>query len=179
MLELFRSRRNVLAKPDIITCNSVLNACAYDTAETEKEKAAIMDIVVKTLENFQSSAPKFGWPNHLTYANTLQAIDKHVIDPPRRADLAEATFWQCCQKGLVSIPVVTSLHRALSWNRFAALLSEALQSSEGEALHFNWRLLPRDWTRFAPQPKERRDSRPSQKQPSRSNKSKPSTIRHA
>ena len=177
MLGLFRSRRNVLAKPDIITCNSVLNACAFDAAETDVERAAIMDIVVKIVEDFQSSAPKFGWPNHITYANTLQSIHKHVVDPRKRADLAETTFWQCCQKSLVSVPVVTSLHRALPWERFADLMSEAVLSGEGEPLHFNWSLLPREWTRFAPKPKERRDSRPSQKRPSRSNSFKPSNSR--
>jgi hypothetical protein len=177
MLDLFKSRRNVLAKPDIITCNSVLNACAYDNAETDQERAAIMDVVVKTLEDFQSSAPKFGWTNHLTYANTLQAIQKHVVDPLKRAELAEATFWQCCKNGHVSVPVVTSLHRALPWKRFFDLMSDAIQSGEGEPLHFNWKRLPREWTRFAPQPNERRDSRPSQKRPSRSPGSNPSTMR--
>lgn len=182
MLDLYQSRRNVFAKPDIITCNSVLNACAYEAVDTEQERAAIMDVVVKTLEDFQSRAPKFGWPNHVTYANTLQAIDKHVADPQKRAELAEVTFWQCCKHGHVSVPVVTSLYRAclpLSWQRFANLMSDAIQSGENEPLHFNWRRLPREWTRFAPQPKDRRDSRPSQKRaPSRSSPIfKPSTLR--
>lgn len=178
MLSLFNSRRNSLAKPDIITCNSVLNACAYDRADSEEEREVIMDIVAQTLEDFQTSAPKYGWPNHISYANTLQAIERHVLDPQKRADMAESTFWQCCRSGQVSVLVVTSLHRTLSpWKRFAELMGDALSSTEGKNLHFNWRRLPKEWTRFAPPPKQRRSSRPSQKQSSRSHNARPSMLR--
>jgi hypothetical protein len=178
MLKLYHSRQNVLARPDIITCNSVLNACAFDDASTDEDRGKIMQIVVKIVEDFQSNAPKFGWPNHITYSNTLLAIQKHVVDPQKRIEMAETTFWQCCHKGLVSVPVVTNLHQALPWERFADVMGDALLSSENEALHFNWKSLPTGWTRYSPQPKERRVSRPSPKQPSRSQpSSKPSTTR--
>jgi len=178
MLDLYKSRKNILARPDIITCNSVLNACAFDQADSAEERAAIMDIVARTLEDFQASAPKYGWPNHLSYANTLKSIEKHVRDPEMRSEMAEATFWQCCKNGHVSVLVVTCLYRTLTpWIRFAELMGDALYSAQGENLHFNWRRLPREWTRFAPQPKERRNSRPSQKQSSRSRNARPSMLR--
>lgn len=165
MLELYTSGKNVLAKPDIITCNGVLNACVFDRADTENERTIILNIVATTLEAFQSNAPKFGWPNHLTYAHTLQAIEKHVQDPQKRANMAESTFSQCCQSGQVSVLVVTCLHRALTpWKRFEELMGNALTTNENEKLYFDWRCLPKEWTRFAPQPKEKRNSRPSAKQ---------------
>lgn len=177
MMELYKSRTNVLARPDIITCNSVLNACAFDHADSDDERASILNIVARTLEEFQSSAPKFGWPNHLSYAFALNAIEKHVLDPQKRADMAEAIFWHCCRSGHVSVLVVTRLHRTLSWKRFAELLGDALSSSAEEKLHFNYRRLPKEWTRFAPQSNERRDSRPSKKQFSRSQNARPSMLR--
>jgi hypothetical protein len=177
MMSLYESRKNVDAKPDIITCNSVLNACAYEEVETESERDAIMGVVVKTLEAFQSSAPKFGWPNHISYATTLIAISKHVMDSEKRADMAEATFWQCCQRGHVSVLVVSCLHRVLPWDRFSSIMGKALSSGEGEDLHFHFRGLPEEWTRFAPQTKERRESRPSRKRPVGSQGSMPSIAR--
>jgi len=178
MMELYISRKNVLARPDIITCNSVLNACAFDHADSDDERAFILNIVAQTLEDFQTSAPKFGWPNHLSYAYALNAIEKHVLDPQKRAEMAEAIFWQCCQSGHVSVLVVTCLHRTLSpWKRFAELLGDALSSSAGEKLHFNYRRLPKEWTRHAPQSNERRYSRPSPKQFSRSQNARPSMLR--
>jgi hypothetical protein len=62
MLHLYRSRKNPDAKPDIITCNSVLNACAFEDVETAAEHAAIMNVAVQILEDFQSSTPTFGRP---------------------------------------------------------------------------------------------------------------------
>lgn len=162
MLELYKSRRNILAKPDIVTCNAVLNACVYDEANTDTERHTLMKIVVATLHDFQASAPKFGRPDHLSYSNTLQAIARHVTDSKTRADLAEATFWQCCKDGHVSVLVVTCLHRAMiPWKRFSSLLGDALVSGEGESLVFHWRRLPKEWTRYAPRPKPRRTRRTS------------------
>jgi hypothetical protein len=170
MLHLYKSRENPDAKPDIITCNSVLNSCAFEEAETASEHAAIMNVAVHILEDFQSATPTFGRPNHITYANTLRCIEKHMLpaqddeDESQRCDLAEATFWQCCQIGGVSVLVVTNLALVLPWDRLKKVLGPALLSLSGENLRFGWRRLPREWTKYAPQPKERRDSRPSRKQ---------------
>jgi hypothetical protein len=164
MLELHKTRRNVIAKPDIVTCNSLLNACTYDTATTKQEKAAIMEIVVKTLENVERKAPKLGWPDHLTYAHVLRAIENHVVEGAhRRTELAESVFWECCRRGLVSVPVVTSLYRVLPWERFSDILDCAVHSGQGEPLRFNWKLLPIEWTRYAPRPNQHQESRPSSK----------------
>ena len=178
MLELYTSRKNVLAKPDIITCNSVLNACVFECADTESERTAILNIVASTLEAFQSNAPRFGWPNHLTYAHALQAIENHVQDPQTRANMAETIFSQCCQSGQVSVLVVTCLHRTLTpWKRFAQLLGDALSSNENEKLYFDWKRLPKAWTRFAPPPKEKRNSKPSAKQFSNVQSARASVLR--
>jgi pentatricopeptide repeat protein len=177
MLNLYKTRKNVHAKPDIITCNSVLNACAYEHVDTDEEMEAIMNVLVRTLEDFQSSAPKFGWPNHITYGNTLLAISEHVLDTERRSEMAETTFWQCCRSGNVSVLVITALHRALPWGRFSSLLGEALLSTEGEHLHFNWYRLPSEWRKYAPRPKDRWQSQPSRKRRSGPEEAKPSMAR--
>ena len=71
MRKLYESGRNLDVKPDIITCNSILNACAFEDAVSETESAIVMEVVAKTLEDFQSAAPNFGWPNFLTYSHVL------------------------------------------------------------------------------------------------------------
>lgn len=164
MLDLYKSGANISVKPDIITCNSILNACAYETAENDADRAAILNVVVRTLEEFQSRAPEFGWPNHITFSNVLLAIGKHTpIGGDKRVSLAEAAFWQCCQSGHVSVLVIKNLHSVLPWDRFSNLLGNALLSQQHESLHFNWKLLPQEWTRFSPRPKEKRNSPGSRK----------------
>jgi hypothetical protein len=172
MKHLYKSRKNPDAKPDIITCNSVLKACAFEEAETASEHDAIIYVAVQVLEDFQSVAPNFDSPNHITYANTLRSIEKHMLPAhddgkevdSQRCDLAEATFWQCCQIGGVSVLVVTNLALVLPWDRLKKILGSALWSMDGEKLRFGWWRLPREWTKYAPQPKERRDMRPSRKE---------------
>lgn len=104
MLKLYDSKLNRDMKPDIITCNSILNACAFDTPGTDMERAEIIDIVVQTLEDFQSSAPAFGWPNSLTYSHVLSAIANHMPMSDQRMDMAKATFWQVSGWSVLSIP---------------------------------------------------------------------------
>lgn len=174
MENLFESRTNTLAKPDIIACNAVLNACAFDPAASEADKTEIMEIVVDVLEMFQSVAPKFGWPNHISYVYTLQSIANHVTDPVKRGEMAEATFLQCCHQGHVSVPVILNLQKATDWPRFARLMGSALESKEGEQLLFIHKALPEEWTRFAPNQNHRRESRPGSK---RRNSFKPSLAR--
>lgn len=94
MIELFNSGKNTSAKPDIITCNSVLNACAFSKADSNLGKAELMEIVIKTFEIFQSSSPSYGYPDHSTYAQVLSAISKHMPEGDSRFDMAESTFWQ-------------------------------------------------------------------------------------
>lgn len=166
MLKAYRNGVNPQAKPDIIACNAILNACAYQDVRNDFEREEVMKIAVQTFEEFQSAAPRFGWPNHITYANMLMNINKHVLDPEKRSNLAEATFWQCCKNGHVSVLVLMNLRQALPWERFADLLGPALLSQENEALHFHFGLLPSEWTRFSPSPKEKRNS-PGRKQPSK------------
>jgi pentatricopeptide repeat protein len=162
MKRLYRSRDNVLAKPDIITCNSVLNACAFDDAKTDEERSAIMKIAVQTLEDFQRT-PRFGWPNHITYANMLLCMERHVLNAKQRVALAETTFWHCCERGLVSVLILNHLFRILPFERLSELLGDALTSAPGEDLRFDWQALPSGWTRYAPRPKVRQVSRPSPK----------------
>lgn len=177
MFDLYNRGRNPLAKPDIITCNSVLNSCVHDVAVSSVDRESIVDIVVKTLERFQSAAPQFGWPDHISYSATIQAIDRHVVDPSMRSKLAESTFWQCAKNGHVSVLVVTSLYKVLPRDRFAEILGDAFVATEEDnvGLHFHWNSLPLDWTRFAPSHKERRSSRPSLKRRS----TNPSVFRHS
>ena len=149
MITRSKSGRNYLATPDIITCNSVLNACAFEKATTAEERGVIVKIVVDTLETFQKATPRYGYPDHVTYAQVLYAISNQMEPGEEQYALAEATFWQCCQAGQVNAKVVNALEHALSWPRFAALMGSALKSRDGEKASFNLSLFPRTWTRHA------------------------------
>mmetsp|Transcript_10992 Transcript_10992/g.16192 ORF Transcript_10992/g.16192 Transcript_10992/m.16192 type:complete len:1021 (-) Transcript_10992:273-3335(-) len=106
MKELHESGANKDARPDLITCNSILNACAYTTGKIEtendsgwdnennndggaQERAEALDIAVQTLEEFQSVSPKLGRPNHITYGTMIMAITNLMT--PTQSSTADNT----------------------------------------------------------------------------------------
>lgn len=163
MIEVSESGQNVIATPDIITCNSVLNACAFEEVSTDSEREEVIKIVVATLELFQKQMPRYGYPDHATYAQVLLAIARLMPPDERRFGMAEATFWQCCRAGHVNVLVVSSLEQALSWSRFAALMGSALKSKEGEKTAYDLNLFPRSWIRHAQKKGSNDKSRASRK----------------
>jgi hypothetical protein len=168
MIGLGQSRKNPAAKPDIITCNSILNACAYSEASLDSERAELMDIVVQTYEIFQTAAPSYGNPDQITYAQVLLAISKLMEPDERRFKMAKTTFWQCCENGHLNPLVVTNLHLALDWSHFADVMGSCLKSKEGEKLRYDLFRLPREWTRNAPPPfRKHTASQPSRKRDQR------------
>lgn len=163
MIEVSDSGENILATPDVITCNSILNACAFDDGNNAEEHAEIMRVVVETLETFQRRIPKYGYPDHATFSQVLMAISRHLPPGDRRDDMAETTFWQCAHAGHVNSNVISSLYEALSWPRFSEVIGGALRSREGEKLVYNIKFFPKKWTRHAPQKTRVHPSRGSRK----------------
>ena len=163
MIEASNSGDNQLAKPDIITCNSVLNACAYEKVGSDSERAEIMEIVVNTLETFQKRIPMYGYPDHATYSQVLLSIANHMPPEEKRYEMAEATFWQCCQAGHASVLVISALEQTLPWSRFASVMGSALKSKEGEKTAYDLSLFPKSWTRHTPKRIRGDRSRPSRR----------------
>ena len=162
MINLYESGKNVDAKPDLITCNSVLNAVAFATdAAGSTENEELMEIAVKTADRFLTG--DFGKVNHVTFVNLLIAIARHMPRGHRRTALATTAFWQCCQTGNLAVPVVTALYKCLDWDDFKDHMGPALLSEQDEKLRFDLSRLPDSWTKGAPKPSEHRVSRPSRK----------------
>lgn len=176
MLNLYETGKNVDVKPDIITCNAVLNAAAFEDASNPADESAIVHIALKTYDWFQSRAPDFGWPNHITYASTLLVLARHLPQGPVRTQLTERVFVQCCESGHVSTLVVKHLSEAASFDTLVRLLGPALFSTRGEPIRFGLQKLPADYCRFAPRPNERRESRPGRRSSSRSATRRPSAL---
>ncbi len=109
MLNLYKSKENIDAKPDLITLNTLLNACAFSNVDDVEEAAEAVDIAIKAYELYQAEAPLFGVPNHLTYGTMLMIFNKLLPPNELRDDLMKNLFYECCDKGHVSGFVVVSL----------------------------------------------------------------------
>jgi hypothetical protein len=174
MMEALDSGKNPDLKPDITTCNSLLNACAFEKSETEADRAAAMETAIQSLEAFQALAPTYGWPNHMTFRNMLLTIGRQMPVSERHLDLAEATFWQCCKARHVSALVITHLQNAVDENRLKSVMGPALFVNRPDLFSNDIRQLPREWRRCAPQPRDK--SRQGQDRPRRTCNEKSSYV---
>jgi len=143
MMSLYKSGRLPDAKPDTVSFNSVLNACAYETERGDGE--GIMKIVVQVFELLNSS-PEYGRPDQSTYVQVLASIAGHMDESDeKRTPMAEATFLQCASNGLVGPVVIPRLHAAVSRARFRQLMGPA-SKGRGDRLEFDVSELPPQWT---------------------------------
>jgi pentatricopeptide repeat protein len=155
MIDLAESRKLPNARPDIISFNSVLNACAYEKPDTQASTSEILEIATETYERLSSGKGEqsFGRPDLSTYIQMMINIINHIPRHDERRELmAEAVFFRCAEDGLVGPAIVSKLAFALSKPRFQSIMGEALDKekhNEGK-LVFDVSLLPQAWTAKLP-----------------------------
>ena len=162
MLALY-SKGNVDAKPDLITLNSLLNACAFTKREEIEEATAAVDIAVNTFELFEKEG--FDDPNHLAYGSLLMVVNKLIADDVIRTDLIKNIFHKCCQKGHFSGYVGRQLKHGISPEIMKELLGSAIVPSKSKTVRIDKRRVPKKWYRneFRNELGVKSRSRPSKK----------------
>lgn len=175
MLHLYKRKESLDAKPDLITLNSLLNACAFSNVHDKEEASEAVDIAIKAYELYQSEAPLFGVPNHLTYGTMLMIFNKLLPQNELRDELMKNLFYQCCDEGHVSGFVVVSglpfkffsftchsssyqqvalqspqsqLQHGFSDKALRQLFGKAAVN-DGENLVIDKRKVPKNWSRYA------------------------------
>ena len=138
------------AKPDIITCNSILSCCAYAIVETEKERAQALEVAIKVLKTFTSEQPKYGWPDHYTYGNMLVVVASMMPPSEKRTKLSEALFLKCAEAGHVSSLVVNRFRSAAPNEKVREVLGDAVKTLSDNRFVFNMHQIPDQWKRYAP-----------------------------
>jgi PPR repeat len=152
MIDLSKGRDLPRARPDIISYNSVLNACAYEKTTSQADSDEIMKIVIEIFENLTSNTKRRGSPRPQpkTYTQVLIAISNHMpSDSEKKALLAEAVFFKCAEDGLVNPQVVMVLDGILPKSRFQDIMGDALNKElhDSGKLGFDLKNLPLEWTK--------------------------------
>jgi hypothetical protein len=124
-----------------------LNACAFADTSDEKSQNEVLDIAIQTFDLFQSSAPVYGKPDHLTYGTMVMIFNKHVPSRELRNQLSKNIFYQCCQNGQLSGFVVSQLQKALSNKLLKELFGEAAIFNGAKAIRIDKRKVPREWNK--------------------------------
>mmetsp|Transcript_19775 Transcript_19775/g.28865 ORF Transcript_19775/g.28865 Transcript_19775/m.28865 type:complete len:175 (-) Transcript_19775:1252-1776(-) len=145
MVELYESKENVEAKPDLISLNSLLNACAFTDRRDEKAAAAAVDIAIKAYELFQKE--EYGKLNHLTYGLMIMVFNKLLPWNNLRTDLMKNIFYQACQTGNLSGFVVSQLQHGIATKDLKELFGKAAVVDKTKTVRIDKRRVPKEWSR--------------------------------
>ena len=162
MHTIYSSGENDLARPTIVTYNSVLNACAttfgivsscrshVSTSRKEKvdksESQYLALSIVKDLYKELTSPGSEIKPDHFTYGTVLKACANLMSPGDEGAILfIREVFDQCCKDGQVSFGVCFQLRQAAPVDLYRELIpTDSIDESNG---HFLIDRMPSEWKR--------------------------------
>lgn len=144
MIGLHQSGKVIDAKPDTVSFNSVLNACAYELADSQITSKEIVTTAVQTFELLCNS-PEYGKPDSSTYIQVLITINNHLAkDDEMRVAMAEAIFLKCASNGQLCSLIITKLEAIIPNERFRKMMGSTLTSES--PLRFDLSKFPSEWT---------------------------------
>jgi len=143
---LQRSIDDEECKPDVVTLNSILNACAFTETSDEAISSNTVRIAVNAYELFQDESSTFEPPNHLSYGLMLMVLNKLLIPGTLRTDLMKNIFYQCCRVGCLSGFVVTQLQLGLSVMDLKELFGSAVIVDRAKVVRIDKRKVPKEWS---------------------------------
>lgn len=144
MIGLHQSGKVIDAKPDTVSFNSVLNACAYELADSQITSKKIVTTAVQTFELLCNS-PEYGKPDSSTYIQVLITINNHLAkDDEMRVAMAEAIFLKCASNGQLCSLIITKLEAIIPNERFRKMMGSTLTSES--PLRFDLSKFPSEWT---------------------------------
>ena len=99
--------------PDLVTINSVLNACAFSKTSDSTIKKDVLNIAIELYEEATSPSSSLK-PNDTTYGTMILICGNLLNDNILlRNDLIQSIFWKCCHNGYVSYFVISQLRTIL------------------------------------------------------------------
>jgi len=157
MLHLYASGRNVRVKPNLVTLNSLLNACAFARVKGgEGHAAAVLEVATNAFEQFVVDETKYGSANGLTYGIMLKIFNKFL---PRNDDLRtekmKNVFHQCCQNGYLDVSIFSQLKKGVSTVELKHLLGDGFLMDTSGKVRIDKRKIPEHWYQNE-MPKKRR-----------------------
>jgi hypothetical protein len=102
MIELHESG-HLNARPNTICYTAVINSCAYCVNDVMDKRNALR-IAIGTYKDLEKS--KYGAPNHVTYANLLNALRNLLPKSPQRSIAVQDIFRSAIKNGCVDLMVI-------------------------------------------------------------------------
>mmetsp|Transcript_7805 Transcript_7805/g.17616 ORF Transcript_7805/g.17616 Transcript_7805/m.17616 type:complete len:748 (-) Transcript_7805:33-2276(-) len=141
MLDLYTSESNLQAKPNIVTLNSLLNACAFARVKGEEgHAAAILEVATNAFEKFADG--EYGSANGLTYFTMLKIFNKFLPMNDDRTEKMKNVFHQCCENGYLDKKVFNQLEKGVPTNELKYLLGNGFSMDAAGKVRIDKRKIP-------------------------------------
>lgn len=142
-----RSVSNKECKPDVVTLNCILNACAFTSKSDPIAVNNAVKVAVNTYELFQDKSSAFGPPDHLSYGLLLMVLNKLLCQSNLRTDLMKNIFYQCSRAGCLNGFVVNQLKQGVSSRDLKELLGHAaVVVDKTKSVRIDKRKVPKQWS---------------------------------
>jgi hypothetical protein len=152
-----KNNNNRQGRPNRVTYNAVLNACATSCPNLLKESSSTSTLlpeglpslasIVRTLYKqllAQTGDETLG-PDHYTFGTVLKAVANVFWGEPDQVEFAEQVFEEACRQGYVSFGVLVQLKQAAPVEVYRNLIPREAYNPENG--HFYMKSIPKEWTR--------------------------------
>jgi hypothetical protein len=157
------SKEDPNVRPNRVTYNSVLNACATScprAVEKSLEEQGMssnlpsLPSMVRTIYEQLLKIDEKQQPDHFTFGTVLKAVANLFWGEPDQVEFGKHVFVEACSRGHVSFGVLSQLREALPADVYRELLPpEAISPERSEPLMNH---IPKEWTRNMQEDKSRR-----------------------
>jgi hypothetical protein len=140
MKEMYKETGNAEIRPNILTYNAAIDACARCQGNLEQQGNAIKIAfaILKAAEQDEHVQP-----NHITYATLIRATAHQLTSGPERSKVAAAVFTKAKEKGLVDFTTLKNLRKAVDITTMAELC-DGIADQNGSVDYNN---IPAAWSK--------------------------------
>ena len=148
--QLERRYKNGEAKvrPDLTTYSSVINSAAYFNGRNDDASREVaLNVALRTYERIKLSDGISA--NSIVYGTLLKAVAKLTTVGPRRDELMNKFFVECCEAGQVDSFVMSQFRFGSSMEQYRSLVLDVccLSDEQGGTLQSVQKRMPTSWTR--------------------------------
>ncbi len=157
MNEFYVQTGDASLRPNAVTYNAVLNACAFSAMASDEERKEALKVALRTFQEMQQStlsSIKQGQGNviradSITYGTLLKCMANLIpIGNPSRIKMSCNLFEKCCAEGLVGEMAWNEFRRSVSRKTLVDILSKSpkIDIRNRSVAKIQMKDLPKDWT---------------------------------
>ena len=157
MNEFYLQTGDASLRPNEVTYNAVLNACAFSAMASDEERKHALTVALRTFQEMQQSSSESSMKSgqrsikadSITYGTLLKCMANLIpVGNPSRTKMSCNLFEKCCAEGLVGEMAWNEFRRSVSKKTLVQTLSKSpkIDIRNRSVAKIEVKDLPKDWT---------------------------------